>query len=260
VAYAGPARDITADTTRRLLSSADFVREHLRAASRRGSTLRGFAEENQQQGTAYYAYDASPEVRVIVLDTNHRQGHWDGSIDRAQLEWLREQLASLGRPDDPYIVLASHHATPSINNNYGVCADTAHSEAYANEILALALECPRVVLWLNGHHHANRIAAHFRAGGGGFFEVTTTAIVDFPGQARVLDLWERPDGTVEVVSTMYDADVPLVPDHEALDFRNLASLHREVAANETWRGAARQGLGGLPTDRNARMLLPKTTW
>jgi len=256
--YAGPSKTIRSDVDRRLFSPAEFAAAHVGSSKSGTSGGHGFTAENVAAGTAYYSYDPVPGIRVIVLDTNHREGYWDGSMDQRQLSWFREQLSAVSGPDAPYVIIASHHATPSINNTYGVCNDTKHSAAYATEILQSALMSPQVILWLNGHHHANRISAHYRSGGGGLFEITTASIVDSPGQARVLDVIDHGSGGVEIISTMYDADVPLIPPSDLDDFSTLASLHREIAANDRWRGGARQGLGGLPTDRNVRMFVPKT--
>jgi len=113
-------------------------------------------------------------------------------------------------------------------------------------LLELLLRFRNVVLWLNGHIHANRITP--RAGphdGHGFWEVTTSSLVDWPCQARVVELFETGEGLLGIGCTMVD--------HEGSD---LASLHRELAGNvpfngfDSWRP-------GTPADRNAILLLPK---
>ncbi|SDS57365.1 hypothetical protein [Jiangella sp. DSM 45060] len=221
-----------------------------------GPVGHGFTEANLRAGTAYYRYDPVPGVRVLVLDTNHRRGMWDGNVDRVQLEWLADELRGLGGADDPLVVIASHHATPSLGNGYGVCPDDEAAVAFAGELLEVALGCPNVVLWLNGHHHANRVVAHHRPGGGGLFEVTTASMVDWPTQARVIELVRQPGGILRITSTIVDHNAPLDPGPRPRTPGELASLHRQLAANDVWRGGARQGLTGTPPDRNVHMLVP----
>ncbi|SED69039.1 hypothetical protein [Jiangella alba] len=221
-----------------------------------GPAGHGFTEANLRAGTAYYRYDPVPGVRVLVLDTNHRRGMWDGNVDRVQLEWLADELRGLDGADDPLVVIASHHATPSLGNGYGVCPDDEAAVAFAGELLEVALGCPNVVLWLNGHHHANRVVAHRRPRGGGLYEVTTASMVDWPTQARVIELVRQPGGILRITSTIVDHDAPLDPGPQPRTPGELASLHRQVAANDVWRGGARQGLTGTPPDRNVHMLVP----
>jgi hypothetical protein len=143
-----------------------------------------------------------------------------------------------------------------MGNGYGVCPDSPSGVAYADELLDAALSCPNVVLWLNGHHHANRVVAHHRQGGGGLFEVTTASMTDFPTQARVMELVRQDDGVLRITSTIYDHAAPLDPGPEPADVAGLASLHRQLAANDAWRGGARYGLGGTPVDRNVHLMVP----
>jgi hypothetical protein len=75
--------------------------------------------------------------------------------------------------------------------------------------------------------------------------VTTASIVDWPSQARVVELFETGDGELAIGCTMLDHDG-----------EGLAGLHRELAANVPWRGFD-DGSDGGPQDRNAVLLLPK---
>ncbi|WP_157987721.1 TIGR03767 family metallophosphoesterase [Jiangella endophytica] len=254
--FSGPGVDVPADPERRLLRTRDIVRAHLGRGGAPGPAGRGYTADNLRAGTAYYRYDPVPGVRVLVLDTNHRQGMWDGNVDRAQLEWLADELRGLDGPDDPLVVIASHHATPSLGNAYGVCPDDHAAVAFAAELLEVALSCPNVVLWLNGHHHANRVVAHHRPRGGGLYEVTTASMIDWPTQARVIELVRQPDGVLRMTSTIVDHDAPLDPGPDPRSPGELASLHRRLAANDVWRGGARQGLTGTPPDRNVHLLVP----
>src|SRR4029077_18941646 len=116
--------------------------------------------------------------------------------------------------------------------------------AEPRRLLDTLLRFGNVVLWLNGHIHANRIRAHRddRHEGGGFWEVTTSAVVDWPCQGRVVEILEAGDGLLAIACTMVD--------HEGSE---LGALHRELAGNEPGAGFG-SGRAGTPLDRN--VILP----
>ena len=220
----GPFLEVEADPERRPIERDEFMPE------------------------AYYAQDVG-DVRFITLDTVCTEGGADGSIDADQLYWLERKLEEVHslfrsrdgsrvrtRNQDRYVVLLSHHGYDSLTN--------PRAERRADLLLALLLRFPNVVLWLNGHIHSNRITARKEAGlGHGFWEVTTSSLVDWPCQARLVEIYRTRAG-VAISCTMLD--------HEG---GGLAGLHRELAGNvprsgfDSWRP-------GSPPDRNAILLLP----
>ena len=175
---------------------------------------------------ADYVHDAGM-VRYITLDTVCDAGGADGTVDLAQLQWLEARLVEAR---DRYVVLLSHHGSDTLSNPRG--------ESRADELLALLQRFPNVVLWLNGHIHANRIRPK-----GTFWEVTTCSVVDWPCQARLVELY-RTAGHLVVACSMVDHDG-----------QGLAGLHRELAGNMAFGGFAswREGQAG---DRNPLLLLP----
>jgi metallophosphoesterase (TIGR03767 family) len=237
---AGPALDVAADPRRRPITRAEFVDAHLEAAGH------GFTAQNRERGTAYYVHD-TPRVRFITLDTVCDAGGADGSVDAAQLHWLERRLEEVHSSfssrdgttartehEDRLVVVLSHHGHDTLSNPRG--------EQNAETLLALLLRFPNVVLWLNGHIHANRITPrHDRGGGPGLWEVTTSSLVDWPCQARIVELFEA-DGVLGIACTMVD--------HDGAD---LAGTHRLLAANvplngfDSWRP-------GTPPDRNVILL------
>jgi metallophosphoesterase (TIGR03767 family) len=252
---AGPALTVAADPARRPISRRDFVEAHLRAGSRPSG--HGFGERNRLDGTAYYAYDTQA-VRFIALDTNCLAGGSAGCLDRDQARWLEARLAEVHSAyrgpdgnevstgnDDRLVVLFSHHGTGTLDNARG-----GHALGAA-DLLALIHRFGNVVLWLNGHTHTNTVRPHrSRSGRGGFWEVTTCAVVDWPCQTRVVEILDHGD-FLSIVTTMVDHDTPAAP--AALETTDdLAALHRELAANVPWDVSA---LAGAPGDRNAELRL-----
>jgi metallophosphoesterase (TIGR03767 family) len=249
----GAFLEVTPDPARRPISRMEFVEAHHR------SGRHGFTDKNRADGTAYYVHDTEG-VRFITLDTVCEEGGADGAIDDPQLYWLERRLeevhSSFRSRDgstaktqhrDRLVVVLSHHGYDTLAN--------PRAEQRNDEVLELLLRFQNVVLWLNGHIHANRITPRQGPRGShGFWEVTTSSMVDWPCQARLVELYEAGDGLLGIACTMVD--------HEGTgrgaggEEPDLAGLHRELAANvpfngfDSWRP-------GTSADRNAILLLPR---
>jgi len=272
----GPTRIVTADMERRILSRSDTVAEYFNTSGRpRGH---GFTNTNLQSGTAYYAFDRGI-VRGLVLDTVNPNGEANGSLDEAQFNWLVSELTggssryldkggsiTLNRSGrDRLFVLFSHHTIDTMDNPI-VADDDPSQRILGAQVRELLLRFPNVVLWVNGHTHVNQVAPHRRADGaripGGFWEVNTASHIDFPQQARLVEMADNRDGTLSIFGTIVDSDAALVPPTNPASARDLASLSRELAVND-WqeRQSAPQAPGtpdgrrGKREDRNVELLV-----
>lgn len=111
-----------------------------------------------------------------------------------------------------------------------------------------------MIAWINGHTHNNTIQAHPRAGGGGFWEITTASCIDFPQQQQMIEIVDNRDGTMSLFTTTVDHAAP--PEWREGDFSQtgFASLSRQLASNDfTEKPLMRRG---SPDDRNTELLLP----
>ena len=257
-AIGGLFRPVTADWNRRLLSRAEVVAEHFKTSK----PLRGhgFTWANLRDGTAYYAFDKGI-VRGLVLDTVNQNGYSEGSLDKAQFAWLESQLKAGSsrylRPDgsvvehavkDRLFVLFSHHPIGSMENGLG------GDRVLGDEVKALLLRYPNVILWVNGHTHRNQVIPHARPGSGGFWEVNTAAHIDFPQQSRIVELADNGDGTLSVFATILDSAGPASYGGRLGDPVRLASLSREIAGND-WQDRD-DDRRGETADRNVELLVP----
>ena len=75
---------------------------------------------------------------------------------------------------------------------------------HSDEFVAMLLEFPNLVAWVNGHTHINTITAHPRAGSGGFWEITTASCVDYPQQQQVIEIVDNRDSTLSIFTTTVD--------------------------------------------------------
>ena len=216
-------------------------------ADRRPFTRREFDAAIRQDGTAYYVHD-TPAIRFIVLDTVCTAGGADGCIDEDQVGWLERRLQEA--PDRP-VVITSHHTLDTMGNKRRA-GGSRHIDPSA--VIDVVHAAGNVVLWLNGHIHANAIRPRPdpRGNGRGFWEVTTSSLVDWPCQARVVELFDAGDGLLAIACTMVDHDGPADP-AGAVEPEELAALHRELAGNVPIAGFD-SGRDGTPLDRN--VILP----
>lgn len=241
----GP-RTVSADPDRRLLSRAETVEEHFTTTGQ--PVGHGFTETNRTDGTAYYTFDMGL-VRVIVLDTVNENGGDDGSLNQSQFEWLQAELAAA---TDRVVIAASHHASWTMDNANVGTGGGAEPRVLGEAVVAEMLLHEHVVAWVNGHTHRNQIIAHRREGGGGFWEINTAAHIDWPQQARLLELTDNKDGTLSIFCTMLDHQAPLNP--TGIDTLNrLAGWSRLIAAND-WQERDNRRRGGRK-DRNVELVV-----
>jgi metallophosphoesterase (TIGR03767 family) len=267
----GVVRKVTPDRDRRFVDRRQVVREHFVTTGRPAG--HGFTDGNVAAGTAFYGFDAGP-VRCLVLDTVNGYGGANGSLDPDQFSWLEHELRAGHRRyldpagavveapgPDRLFVLFSHHTVDTMDN---WLAPPGARRVLGHAVRDLLLRYPNVVLWVNGHTHINGVTAHARtpdaAVAGGFFEVATASLIDWPQQARLVEVLDNGNGTLSVFCTIVDSAAPPSYRWPATDPRTLAALSRELAGND-WQARARpvpgmDGRRGASTDRNVELVLP----
>ncbi|MDV6014662.1 TIGR03767 family metallophosphoesterase [Haloechinothrix sp. LS1_15] len=236
-----PAMRVTADAQRQYVSKLEWIRAHLESpGAPRGH---GFTEENIASNTAYYARNVGG-VRWIVLDTVNPGGLATGSIGRRQLAWLDERLSEADR-QEVMVMLFSHHGPRSLDNPVQTPDPFLGPEGNdlprhnADAVLDVVAAHPSVIAWVNGHTHDNIITSRE----GPFWDIGTAAHIDWPSQARLIDVLDNRDGTVSLFTTLVDH-----ADDE------VASFARELMANDPQKGFD-TGIGA-DIDRNTELVLP----
>lgn len=250
VLLTGAAAVVTPDMRRRSLTRQEIVEEHFRTSGL--PVGHGFTATNRAAGTAYYSFDRG-DVRFVVLDTVNPNGYDNGSIDQAQFAWLGAVLAGT---TDKAVVVASHHTVDTMDNAFVATGGDLSPRVLGDQVEQLLLANPQVVAWVNGHTHRNQVWPHVRTDGtGGFWEVNTASHVDFPQQARIVELVDNHDGTLSLFTTMLDHAGPASYGGRTGDPVSLAGLGRELAMND-WQSRT-AGREGVPEARNAELLVGK---
>jgi hypothetical protein len=125
----------------------------------------------------------------------------------------------------------------------------------AAEIEEILHRYPNVVLWVNGHSHYNRVWAHPDGSRKtpGFWELNTAAHIDFPQQCRTVEIVDNRDGTLSIFGILLDHMAPATPGSLPTDPLGLASISRELAANDPL--IPYSGQLGAPSDRNVELIV-----
>jgi metallophosphoesterase (TIGR03767 family) len=278
------------DQDRQFVDKRQFKRLHATGEQRdeHGFALVDPAEERASNGAAaYYSFvprTRAREVRYIVLDTLSEGGVVSvssrGNIDDPQWRWLRGELAAAERRDELVVVFA-HHATTSLDAdapdelaspctvgdehghdvNPGCDRDPRRSTPlhFGDDLVELFHRHPSVIALVAGHSHENEIQP-YEGPGGGFWEIKSPAIIDWPPQHRVLEVMDNRDGTLSIFATLLDHDGPSrspgsssEAQVDALTPAELASIGRTISFNDPQVGPGPQE--GLPRDRNVELLI-----
>ncbi|GAC1440178.1 MAG: hypothetical protein NVSMB55_03840 [Mycobacteriales bacterium] len=190
---------------------------------------------------------------ILVLDTVHPNGEADGSIDQGQLDWLKARLQEVSGPGrNTLVVVLSHHTVATMTNPL-VSVDAPGRRVLGTTVPDLLLTFAYVVLWVNGHTHVNRVRPYLRAGGGRLWELRTAAHIDYPTQARTVEIIDNVDGTLSIVAAVLVAAAPLAYGGRLDSALSLAFLTRELAAND-WQERPDAHRGKVE-DRNVELLV-----
>jgi metallophosphoesterase (TIGR03767 family) len=252
----GLARVVTADAGRAAATVEDYIQRHLDSPASPGPVGHGYTAEMVAARQLYYTFDVSEAVLGISLDTVNHGGYADGSLGDAQLTWLVQQLTK-AQADERLVVLFSHHNLYSLENPFpDPFAPEEPRRGFAT-LQQLLRGFPCVIAWVNGHSHVNRITPVADPTGdtGGFWEISTAAHIDWPEQARLVEVADNRDGTLSIFGTLIEhaapASVSLSAPAAATPIQ-LASLSRTLSANEP---QASMAALGAPGDRNVELLI-----
>lgn len=233
-----PVMSVTADAKRAYIARQDWIARHLTSGGK--PMGHGFTRENVERNIAYYAADVGP-VRFITLDTVNPGGLDSGSIGEAQLTWLEGELQKAEK-QRRLVMLFSHHGLRSLDNE-NQAPDPLNPEDSdlprhrADEVMARISKFTCIIAWVNGHTHQNIIEPKET-----FWDIGTAAHIDWPAQARIIDVVDNRDGTLSIFTTNVD--------HE--DGR-IVSFARELTGNDPQKGF--NAGTGKAEDRNTELLL-----
>ncbi len=124
---------------------------------------------------------------------------------------------------------------------------------------------PNVVAYVPGHTHEHRLTPFVRSDDTTWWEINTSAVIDYPNQSRLVELMDNRDGTLSIFNTVVDHASPATAPDDCPDGQSpqpdcarefsesqLASIGRTLTYNDPDNDFS--GRGRI-TDRNAELLL-----
>ena len=285
-----PFLPVAADPRRRLIGPFEYVQAHWEwtggEPTGHGYTQANLGdgatqEERDRSTTLYYTFRpvADAPILGIALDTTNRAGGAAGSIGRTQLAWLEARLAEVHsryydehgrlqrrpRVDDHLVLVFAHHNLETMTNPAFSPDDP--ERVLGDELRAVLHRYPNVIAFVNGHSHINRVWARPDTSGRtqGFWEISTSAQLDYPMQTRVLEIVDNRDRTLSIFCSLIDQAGPAdarpafgVPG-EGYALLELAAYGRELAYNDPrdhlMHGDPFDHRAGSAADRNVELLL-----
>jgi metallophosphoesterase (TIGR03767 family) len=276
-------RAVAPDPDRQIISKRAY------RALMTGKRRHGFAFTPKKQlaasrGTAsYYAFSPRRGLRFISLDTVAEGGGQNGNLDDPQYRWLKGELAKEHKRHR-LVVVFGHHTMETMDNaradeDAGACqpadepgcdrdprkSTPIHRGVVGKRSVSALLEgTPNVVAYVAGHTHANRVRFFRGRRGHGFWQINTASHIDWPEQARLIEIMDNRDGTLSLFGTLIDSAAPAAapPPGPAAAFSptQLASLARTLAFNDPQdtglEGSAGGGSkAGTRKDRNVELVV-----
>ncbi len=217
-ALAAPKVRVPPDRDRREMSSSEVI-GRLQAAS--GARSGASALD--------YSVDIGDSLRLIVIDLARRAGGSGGLVRPGQPAWLAGALADAG---ERWVIAVSHQPLESSDGG--------------GQLLALLDSHPRVIAALAGHTHRNQITPRPTATGG-YWLVNTASLIDYPQQARALQVVETEGGGVAIQTWMLD--------HVDPGAGWAWPISRELSYLDA-QGGRPQGFIGGRLDRNVALYVP----
>ncbi|MCA9522073.1 MAG: metallophosphoesterase [Myxococcales bacterium] len=172
----------------------------------------GFTQQNIDDDTAHWSRipNATLPIRVIALNTTANSvadGSSEGSIDRKQLEEFLIPELKKAQDEKNLVIVTAHHYISSITNP-DTFGPKDPKDVSAAELEAVLFEYPNVILWVGAHSHRHKITAHVAPSDKepmhGFWELETSAVIDWPNQSRIIEVIDNRDGTGTIITTVFD--------------------------------------------------------
>jgi Icc protein len=117
-----------------------------------------------------------PGITLAILDTS-RPGHTGGQLDEAQIDWLDDLAAGA---DQPVMVLGHHPPwSERLQLVFGTVEGTGLDRPSLDRLAAVVARRPRIVAYLAGHTHRNKLRRLPPTGPFPWIEVGCAK--DFPG-------------------------------------------------------------------------------
>ncbi|OHD65873.1 MAG: hypothetical protein A2176_03425 [Spirochaetes bacterium RBG_13_51_14] len=155
----------------------------------------GFANQpgsSMANSYGYYSFDPNDIVHCIVLNTaifipaGEKETFSEGCLDLSQFDWM---IRDIEANRDRLCVIFSHHSP--LSSFYD-----SLSEVKADELMKKLASYDNVIAHICGHDHINAIdPVKNESGAGGYWNINTCAIIDWPQEWRNITIKDNGNGT-----------------------------------------------------------------
>lgn len=164
----------------------------------------GFANQpaiSMENSYGYYSFDPNEIVHCIVLNTSlyklageePKDTFAGGILDSAQYDWMRRDIEA---NRDRLCIIFSHQNP--VDGFFDWLSDVK-----ADELMKTLALYDNVIAHFNGHVHINKIDPVLKESGkGGYWNVNTCAIIDWPQEWRNITIRDNGDGTGTITCRM----------------------------------------------------------
>lgn len=243
-----PAR-VVAVPERRYFDKSEFVQAMFQTATEPAG--HGFTAPD---APTWYSTSPVPGLRLITLDTSDvpravpSLPYSEGCISAAQLDFLVTELDAAQERGE-WVIVASHHPSGRLELLYA-------SVLGPDDFRALLNGYPNVIAHIASHEHRNRVIDR-----GGYVEIETCGTLDWPQEARLIEIWRGADGSPVVAYRMFsslDDDLPPLGDDPLRGLRlqahTLAGLHKGIETAQRSQDSEDLDPQGEPADRDGAWL------
>jgi 3',5'-cyclic AMP phosphodiesterase CpdA len=214
--------EVPADERRRVMARTEMVaRVH---ASGDGH---GIDEAVLSSGKAHYTFDVEgTPIRWIVLDTAAETGASEGVVRQGDVEGFLRPALDAAQADGKWVILTSHHSSELLGDGTGLGGSAQADAVTTGAFRALVAGYDNVLMHLAGHTHTHRVKVVTADGGKAYWEVETSALVDWPQQIRMFEIWDHGGGQVSIHGIPIDFatdDDPIAAEGRALGILDYTS-------------------------------------
>jgi len=168
----------------------------------------GLTSEQVDSGKAIYTFDVpNTALRFLVIDTAAETGGAEGVIHRADVDSHIKPALDQAAADNKWVIVTSHHAVRALSDGGGFMGKVQKDALTGQQWVDLLGEYPNVIFSLAAHDHADHVERQMAMNGHSYWELTTSALADYPHQARIIELWDEDNGYVSLQAIYVDLDM-----------------------------------------------------
>jgi metallophosphoesterase (TIGR03767 family) len=276
------ARLVPPDPDRRFLHPGEYKDLHGTADNGHGFKFVSGGQNRKSDGGAHYYAFTRNGIRFIAIDTNAEGGDASGNVDDPQYKWIEKELKKAKRKGLLAVGYAHHPLRSQVatveDENAPACEGAEDTQCDVDprdsapihrglegrkSMRKLFLKYPNFIAFVVGHIHENEVTPHKKRGGDGFWEIATASEIDWPQQARLIEVMDNRDGTLSIFGTVIDTAAPIATVADGAQSTvftdtELGSLSRRIAANDPqvgFNGNVSDHAEGRRKDRNVELLI-----